>query len=122
LTVEVRSASGVSERLWREDRINEILSDTAAELIFISGTCRNQVKFHPKFDHIVLLSAPASVLVERLTTRWNNAYGKRPEEVAETLRFIETVEPLLRTAATLELDSTTPLEAIVTDILRHVGA
>jgi shikimate kinase len=79
------------------------------------------VKFYSWFDHIVLLTAPASVLVERLTTRTNNPYGKAPEEMAETLRFIETVEPLLRKAATLELDATAPLEAIVEAILRHIS-
>jgi hypothetical protein len=36
------------------------------------------------------------VLVERLTTRTNNLYGKKPDEVAETLRFLQTVEPMLR--------------------------
>jgi len=121
LTVEVRSASGASERLWREDRIREILSATDADLIFISGTCRNQVKFYTWFDHIVLLSAPASVLLERLTTRSNNAYGKAPEDLAETLRLVETVEPLLRTVATLELDATAPLDATVEAILQHVA-
>jgi shikimate kinase len=89
--------------------------------LFISGTCRNQIKFYSLFEHIVLLSAPASVLVERLSTRSNNPYGKAPQEVAETLRFMETVEPLLRERATLELDTTAPLEAIVAAILRHVS-
>ena len=121
LTVEVRSASGASERLWREDRIQQILSDANADLIFISGTCRNQVKFYTWFDHVVLLSAPASVLVERLSTRSNNPYGKSPQELAETLRLVETVEPLLRAAATLELDTTASLDTIVEAILRHVS-
>jgi dephospho-CoA kinase len=121
LTVEVRSASGASGRLWREDRIEQILSATDADLLFISGTCRNQVKFYTRFDYIVLLSAPASVLVERLTTRSSNPYGKSPEEITETLRLIEAVEPLLRRAATLELDTTAPLDFIVDVILRHVA-
>jgi dephospho-CoA kinase len=120
LTVEVRSASG-TERLWREDRIQEILSATDADVIFISGTCRNQVKFYPQFDHIVLLSAPASVLVQRLGTRSNNPYGKAPEHLAETLRFLETVEPLLRAEATLEIDTTMPLDAVVLAILHHIA-
>jgi predicted ATPase len=55
------------------------------------------------------LAAPASVVVERLTTRTNNAYGKAPEEM---------VEAVLRKAATLELNATAPLEAIVEAIGR----
>lgn len=61
-TVSVQSASG-TERLWREDRIQAILSAFIdADVMFVSGTCRNQVRFYPQFDRIVLLSAPASVL------------------------------------------------------------
>ena len=71
-------------------------------------------------DHIVLLSAPAHVLVERLTTRTNNPYGKKSDEVAETLRLLQTVEPLLRGPATLEIDTSTPLEHVITAILDHV--
>ena len=68
----------------------------------------------------MLLSAPAHVLVERLAARTNNPYGKKSEEVAETLRLLQTVEPLLRGSATLEVDTSTPLEHVITAILDHV--
>src|SRR5262249_39761614 len=67
------------EQLWREDRINALLpsqSDESSGVLFVQGTTRNQVLFYPRFDHIVLLSAPAEVLAERLTTRTTNPYGK----------------------------------------------
>ena len=54
------------ERLWREDRIAALLAEDGP--LIVSGTTRNQVVFYPLFDHIVLLSAPAEVLVERLRT------------------------------------------------------
>jgi hypothetical protein len=41
--------------------------------------------FYPRFDHIVLLSAPAEVLAQRLATRATNPYAKDPAELAETL-------------------------------------
>jgi hypothetical protein len=34
----------------------------------------------------------------------HNAYGKTPEQRAEIARYLDTVEPILRRAATLELD------------------
>jgi hypothetical protein len=64
------------EQLWREDRIAALLAEDGP--LFVQGTTRNQVVFYPLFDHIVLLSAPAEVLVERLTTRTTNPYGKNP--------------------------------------------
>ena len=121
LTVQVRSSSR-TERLWREDQIQRILSANDTALIFLAGACRNQVNFYPQFDHIVLLSAPATVLIDRLTTRSNNPYGKSPAELAETLRLVETVEPLLRAAATLEIDTTAPLDEVVQAILDVVAA
>jgi shikimate kinase len=120
-TLDVDSG-GERERLWREDRIQEVLSADDADVLFISGTSRNQVQFYPQFDHIVLLSAPADVLVQRLSRRTNNPYGHSPTEVADTLRFLQTVEPLLRSRATLELDTTAPVDEVVASILQHVLA
>ena len=62
------------------------------------------------------------MLIDRLTTRSNNPYGKLPAELAETLRWVETVEPLLRAAATLEIDTTAPLDEVVQAILDVVAA
>jgi shikimate kinase len=118
-TVEVESGTG-RERLWREDRIQEVLSKQDAEVLFISGTSRNQVWFYPQFHHIVLLSAPADVLVERLHNRTNNPYGKTAAELTETLGFLRTVEPLLRSRATLEIDTSASLDRVVSAILEHV--
>jgi dephospho-CoA kinase len=64
--------------VWREDRVEELLAVEDSEVLFISGCAENQVKFYSQFDHIILLSAPADILVERLMTRTSNPYGKRP--------------------------------------------
>jgi dephospho-CoA kinase len=103
--------------VWREDRIRRLLSTDDAEVLFVSGCKTNQGKFYPQFDHIVLLSAPADVLLERLATRTTNPYGKIPEELARILRHVQTVEPLLRSAASLEVDTSVPVEEVVEAIL-----
>jgi dephospho-CoA kinase len=112
------------ERLWREDRMDALLSSEQPQdhrgVLFIQGTTRNQSRFYSRFDRIVLLSAPADVLVERLTTRTTNPYGKAPAELAETLGYLETVEPLLRRAATLEVVTTVPVVQVADIVLAHV--
>jgi shikimate kinase len=111
------------ERLWREDKINALLSSEPEEcpgVLFVQGTTRNQILFYPRFDHIVLLSAPPDVLVQRLTTRTTNPYGKDPAEIAETLQYQQTVEPLLRAAATLEVVTTVPVARVAHLVLEHV--
>lgn len=105
------------EQLWREDRIAALLAQDGP--LFVQGTTRNQVVFYPLFDHIVLLSAPADVLVERLTTRTTNPYGKNPAEIEETLGYRETVEPLLRQAATLEVVTTVPVAQVADIVVAH---
>ena len=106
--------------VWREDRIQRLLSTEDADVLFVSGCKSNQGKFYAQFDHIVLLSAPARVIVERLATRTNNPYGKHPDQVAGVLHNLETVEPLLRRAAGHEIDTRACLNDVVTILLRLV--
>ncbi len=104
--------------IWREDRVHDLLSSIKeGEVLFLSGCATNQGKFYPQFEKIVLFSAPASVLIERLTTRTNNPYGKHPKELADTLDYLETVEPLLRRGADHEIDTSDPLEKVVAAVL-----
>jgi shikimate kinase len=105
------------ERLWRGDRIAALLAEDGP--LIVSGTTRNQVVLYPLFDHIVLLSAPSEVLVERLRTRTTNPYGKDPTQIAETLDYLETVEPLLREAATLEVVTTVPVGQVADIVVAH---
>jgi hypothetical protein len=110
-------------RLWREDRISALLSSSPDDLpgvLFVQGTARNQGLFYPRFDHVVLLSAPPEILAERLATRAGNPYGKDPAELAETLRYKQTVQPLLRASATLEVVTTVPVAQVADIVLDHV--
>jgi shikimate kinase len=107
--------------VWREDRIQSLLTSSAPdEVLFVSGCATNQGKFYPQFDHIVLLSAPAAVIVERLAARTSNPYGKHPDELALVLHHLETVEPLLRRSAGHEIDTSAPLDEVVAAVLRLV--
>ena len=103
--------------VWREDRIQDLLSTEDTDVLFLGGCAENMRKFLPQFDHVILLSAPADVIVERLRTRTNNPYGKHPDEIARVLGQIETVEPLLRRVAGHEIDTSASLEDIVATLL-----
>ena len=107
--------------VWREDRIRALLAEEDGSVLFLDGCSPNQGLFYPRFDHVILLTASAEVIVERLATRTTNPYGKRPEEVARTLAMLETIEPLLRRGATHVIDATVPLEQVVATVLRIAG-
>jgi shikimate kinase len=112
------------ERLWRVARIEALLVDECSgdpdALLIVQGTTRNQSRFYPRFDEIVLLSAPPEVLAQRLAGRTNNPYGKDPVELAETLEYVRTVEPLLRRSATLEIVTTIPVAQVAEIVLAQV--
>jgi shikimate kinase len=72
--------------------------------IVVGGTVSNQGRFYDRFEHVVLLSAPIDVLLDRVRNRDNNPYGKTPDQQAGIEQYAVTVEPLLRAGATLELD------------------
>ena len=91
--------------VWREDRIAELLDRDREAPLYVSGTVSNQGRFYPHFDAIVLLSAPAEVLLGRIENRTTNDYGKAPDERELILTHIREVEPLLRATCTHEIDA-----------------
>ncbi len=91
---------------WDEQRMDQLLA--AHRDLVVSGTVENQGRFYARFEHVVLLSAPLPVLVDRVSRRTNNPYGRTPAQQAEIARYVDAVEPLLRRGATLELDARRP--------------
>ena len=83
---------------------------------------RNQTKFYDRFDAVVLLSAPADVILERIARRTTNSYGKTRVERAMILADLATVEPLLRESCTHELDASRPLDDVVADLIAIADA
>src|ERR1700683_4220375 len=60
------SANGYA---WREDRMAELLIRRRDVVLYVSGTVSNQGRFYDDFDAVVLLSAPADVLLARIENR-----------------------------------------------------
>ena len=44
--------------------------------IVVFGTVSNQSCFYDRFEHVVLLSAPVEILLERVGRRTNNPHGR----------------------------------------------
>lgn len=99
-------------RSWDIPRLRPLIERTQGPL-FVAGAEENMVELFDDAAHIVLLSAPAEVMRERLLHRTTNPYGKSDDELAEALGYVETVEPLLRRAASLEIDTRAPLDEVV---------
>jgi dephospho-CoA kinase len=103
--------------VWREDRIAELLARDHTKTLYVSGTVSNQGRFYPQFDAVVLLSAPADVLLGRIDARTTNDYGKSSEDRELILRHLMEVEPLLRARCTHEVDAMQPLDDVVRQLV-----
>jgi GTPase SAR1 family protein len=106
-------------RWWDEERIARLLAEEGPT-VYVSGTVTNQGRFYDRFDAIVLLSASADVLLDRVSTRTTNDYGKSPTERELILEHVGEVEPLLRAGCTHEIDATKPLADVV-EALVEIG-
>lgn len=104
--------------LWDEPRMATLLESHLQ--IVVSGTTPNQGVFADRFDHIVLLSAPVDVLIDRVSTRTNNPYGRSRQQQAEIRRYVVEVEPLLRRACTVEFDGRRPVNDLA-DAVEALG-
>jgi dephospho-CoA kinase len=104
---------GSADWAWREPAISDLLANHREGALFVAGCKSNQGRFYPQFDHVVLLSAPADIMLARIATRTNNPFGKRPEERAAVLRDLTNVEPLLRATSTVEIDASAPIDKVV---------
>jgi shikimate kinase len=103
---------------WDAIRMSELL-DREPDVV-VAGAVDNQGDFYDRFDHVVLLSAPLDVLIERVSARITNPYGRTAGEQAEIAQYVQTVEPLLRKTATIELDgqaSVNELAGAVEDLI-----
>lgn len=108
---------GVGEWLWRDGPIRRLLGSARDRPLYVSGCVSNQGAFYELFDAIVLLSAPVEVILERVSTRTTNDYGKDAAERDRIVSDLRSVEPLLRATCTHEIDATGPIHEVVTTLV-----
>jgi shikimate kinase len=101
---------------WVEEKMTALLASDH-RFLFVGGGARNQSKFYDRFDAVVLLSAPAEVMLARVARRGTNSYGKTEADRAEILADLVEIEPLLREGCTHELDASRPLDAVVAELI-----
>jgi broad-specificity NMP kinase len=103
---------------WRADRVADLLAQDTQRLLFFAGCSEEQIEL--PFDYRVLLTAPKSVLVDRLRTT-GNAYGRGGVELSQVLSDLAEVEPLLRRSADLVLTTTAPLPDVADRLITRIA-
>jgi dephospho-CoA kinase len=105
---------------WDVDRIRRLLATEDVDVLFVAGADPDQARFYRDFDHIILLSAPRDVVVERLASRTNNPFGKSSDELTKVLADTDAYEPMMRRGADHEIDTSKPLDRVIDEILSLV--
>jgi dephospho-CoA kinase len=114
----ITRADGSLDWIWRDAEMTTLLQAKRDDPLFVAGCKTNQGDFSSRFDEVVLLSAPTEVLLDRISRRSDNPYGKRDDERALIIEHIDTVEPLLRRTSSVELDATQSVDALATQLER----
>jgi len=102
---------------WVEEKMTTLLDRDDGRPLFVAGCVSNQSRFYDRFDAVVLLAAPADVMLDRVARRTTNDYGKSPLERAMILDDLAYIEPALRASCTHELDAGRPLDDVVRDLV-----
>ncbi|MBX7484050.1 AAA family ATPase [Qipengyuania qiaonensis] len=103
--------------VWSEEKLRSLLSQPFEGPRYFAGCAPNIGDFLNCFDEVVLLSAPIETMLFRVARRTANEYGKSGVESARIVENTRNVEPLLRSLATVELETDRPLEEVVADLL-----
>jgi broad-specificity NMP kinase len=108
--------------IWDEARMDRLLSRTPNDRhLAVDGCVSNQVRFYDRFDAVILLTAPIDVMLERVSSRTTNDYGKTAAEREEIRSNRELVEPLLRASADVVIDtSIATVDEIVEQLIAMV--
>jgi shikimate kinase len=118
---ELSTEDGEPEWIWREDRMRRLLLNPETLPLFVSGCCSNQRKFYELFDLTVLFSAPLEVMLQRVTSRTSNPYGKTEQDRANIISNFEQIQPLLQKSADIEIDTTTMSVNQIADFLSELA-
>jgi shikimate kinase len=104
--------------VWQEARVHALLAKPRDRSVFVSGCAENMNRLFPLIDTIILLSAPAATILDRLAARSPDGYGHAAEERRKVVDLIATIEPLLRDSADHEIDTRRSIADTVDEILR----
>lgn len=107
---------------WRTDALAQRLEADPERTTFVVGCAEEQAALYDRFKAIILLSAPIEVMIERIDTRVDHAFGRNLSEMARILADLRMVEPLLRRSCTHEIVTTLPLSMVVERILEIASA
>jgi dephospho-CoA kinase len=106
--------------VWSIDKIGRLLRETEDNTVFFCGLATNQAQLYKNFHKIVMLNCDLETIKHRLRNRRNNPFGKRLGDLDWVRQTHNSLQPELRKADAIDVDSTLPLDKVVDKILEEV--
>jgi len=100
------------------ERARAFLAEAVTPHRFLSACSPNQGELYALVDRVVLLTAPLSLISERLETRTNNTFGNTEDERLRALEIAAQIEPMLRRGATDVIDTSASLRSVVDRLIQ----
>lgn len=83
----------VDDYLMDTNKIIAFIQNNQKKHLFLAGTTINQREIYPYVDYVISLTAPLSVMRDRINMRTNNPFGKSETEwsrILEDTKLFET--------------------------------
>lgn len=108
---------------WRmsKQRIHELAAQAKSDTMFICGTASNRYELWGVFEKVFCLIIDKDTLVQRISTRTNNKFGKDPKDLHDVLGWHKNSERTDIEAGAIPIDATEPVAHVVDEILGHIA-
>ncbi len=93
------------------------LMNESGNVVFVCGCVGDNSELLPLFDKTFLLQCSSETLVERLTTRSTNDFGKDPAVQERMLAWRKVFDDLMCTAGAIPIDTKRELNEVLQNIL-----
>ena len=95
-------------------KFTALLREPRQDPLLVFGGTGDLLEHLDYFDYIYLLEYPdESSVINRLSERTNNLYGKHPDEVRSVLRYMGPYQDKLKARGAFAIDCTQPLSKVV---------
>lgn len=108
------------ERVFDEKVLKNLLAKHADETLFICSITANQRRFYPVFKKIFLLTIDKNTLIERISSRTDNSFGKHPVDFDRLLTRHDQFDEEMKNIGAIPVDGHLPLEKVVDSILAQL--
>jgi gluconate kinase len=105
---------------WDKEKFNTMIKEANGQDIFVCGGAINKPEFLNKFTKIFTLHLDDKALIERLSLRTDNEYGKKPEELAFQLKENALTEQYAKERGSILIDATMPINTVVETIIKNM--